>query len=59
MKILITGGLGFVGSHLSEQLLRDGHKLILLTRSYSKKITSKILQKKSKLKKLMSLICQN
>lgn len=37
MKIMITGGLGFVGSHLAEELLRDGHELVLLTRSFSKK----------------------
>jgi UDP-glucose 4-epimerase len=52
MKILITGGLGFVGSHLSEQLLRDGHKLILLTRSYSKKNNIKNIAKKIKIEKV-------
>jgi UDP-glucuronate decarboxylase len=28
--ILITGGAGFVGSHLCERYLRDGHKIICL-----------------------------
>lgn len=37
MKILITGGMGFVGSHLTDQFLADDHKLILLTRSETKK----------------------
>ncbi len=26
MKALITGGAGFIGSHLAERLLRDGHR---------------------------------
>jgi len=29
MRILLTGGAGFIGSHLSERLLRDGHELII------------------------------
>jgi UDP-glucose 4-epimerase len=37
MKIMITGGLGFVGSHLAQKLESEGNKLIILTRSLSKR----------------------
>jgi len=37
VKILITGGLGFVGSSLSHSLVKKDHELILLTRNYVKK----------------------
>jgi UDP-glucose 4-epimerase len=30
MKTLITGGCGFIGSHLAEQLLEQGHEVIIL-----------------------------
>ncbi|MDD5326955.1 MAG: SDR family NAD(P)-dependent oxidoreductase [Phycisphaerae bacterium] len=30
MKVLITGGAGFIGSHLAERLLQDGHKVAVV-----------------------------
>ena len=30
MKVFITGGAGFIGSHLAERLLGDGHRVVLL-----------------------------
>jgi uncharacterized protein (TIGR01777 family) len=33
MKILITGGTGFVGTQLTSRLIQDGHELTILSRS--------------------------
>jgi UDP-glucose 4-epimerase len=30
MRILVTGGAGFIGSHLTERLLSDGHSIVVL-----------------------------
>ena len=34
-KILVTGGAGFLGSHLCERLVRDGHDVICLDNFYT------------------------
>jgi UDP-glucose 4-epimerase len=30
MKVLVTGGAGFVGSHLADRLVADGHSVVIL-----------------------------
>jgi uncharacterized protein (TIGR01777 family) len=36
MKILITGGTGFVGTQLTSRFIQDGHEVTILTRSIKK-----------------------
>jgi UDP-glucose 4-epimerase len=38
MKIIITGGAGFIGSHLTESLIEKNHKLSIITRNSTKNI---------------------
>jgi nucleoside-diphosphate-sugar epimerase len=37
MKVLVTGATGFLGSHVAEQLTRDGHTVRALVRKSSKR----------------------
>jgi len=37
VRILVTGGAGFIGSHLCERLLKDGHEVICLDNFFSGK----------------------
>lgn len=41
MKILITGGTGFIGTHLLQTLSQASHTIILLTRGTSKTVSLK------------------
>ena len=37
MRLLITGGLGFIGSHLVDSLSKKSYKIKILTKTLSKK----------------------
>ena len=52
MKIMITGGMGFIGSHLCEQLLIEKHDLVVLTKSFLKKHNIANISKKIKVEKI-------
>ena len=52
MKFLLIGGLGFIGSHLAESLIKNGHNIKILTKTFSKKSNIKILNKKIKIEKI-------
>lgn len=52
MKILITGGMGFVGSHLCDELLKENHKLVIITKNNTKKNNVFHILKKIKIEKV-------
>ena len=35
MKILVTGGTGFIGNHLCRELLKNGHYVICLDNNFT------------------------
>jgi len=52
MKIVITGGLGFIGSHLCDLLAKQNHQIILISKSFSKKTNITNTSKNVKIEKL-------
>ena len=52
MKIMITGGMGFIGSNLCELLLSKKHNVIIITKSFSKKQNVSNIYKKLKIEKI-------
>ncbi|MEE9542368.1 MAG: UDP-glucuronic acid decarboxylase family protein [Thermodesulfobacteriota bacterium] len=39
-RVLVTGGAGFIGSHLSERLLKDGHEVLCLDNFFTGRKTN-------------------
>ena len=51
-KLLITGGLGFIGSHLVDNLSKRNNEILILTKTLSKKSNLENLSKNVKIKKI-------
>ena len=41
MKILVTGGTGFIGSHTVVELIHDGHEVVIVDNLSNSEKTSK------------------
>ena len=52
MRLLITGGLGFIGSHLVESFSKKNHDIMILTKTLSKKSNIPKINKKISIKKI-------
>lgn len=47
MRILVTGGLGFLGSHLVEQLLKQGHEITIVDNCLSNVVPTDFFKDRS------------
>ena len=56
MRILVTGGAGFIGSHLCERLLENGHKVVALDNLIKGRTTIAIAHRLSTLKHANRLV---
>ena len=52
MKLLITGGMGFIGSHLVDRLSSNNNKVLILTKTLSKRSNLRISSKNITIKKI-------
>ncbi|MDA3792750.1 MAG: NAD-dependent epimerase/dehydratase family protein [Elusimicrobia bacterium] len=41
MEILVTGGAGFIGSHITDRLIKEGHNVVIVDNLYSGKRENK------------------
>ena len=39
-KVIVTGGAGFIGSHLTDELIRRGNEVIILDNMYTGKMSN-------------------
>jgi nucleoside-diphosphate-sugar epimerase len=61
MEVLVTGGAGFIGSHVCDRLLKEGHKVICLddfNNYYSPDIKKKNISHNLKNKNFILIMCQ-
>ena len=41
MRVLVTGGAGYVGSHAAKQLIKSGHEVVILDNLSEGTLTSR------------------
>lgn len=55
MKVIVTGGCGFIGSHLIDRLLNDGHEVIVLDNLSTGRLENLEHQKESEKLKVIEI----
>jgi len=45
MKVIITGGTGFIGSNLTERLVKNGNEVVIVDKARNDRITNEFMQK--------------